>query len=139
MILFTESKANHILGGDLTYSNIGPNQYLFTLTVYRDCSGNLLDPAYTLNYKSASCNLPSSSITVNKVGLPQEVSVTCPSRQYTCNGGGELGIQKQTYTGIITLPQSCNDWVISWDPGASSRRNSTIKNIVDAVNQNFYF
>lgn len=138
MILFTESKANHILGGDLTYSNIGPNQYLFTLTVYRDCSGNLLDPAYTLNYKSASCNLPTSSITVNKVGLPQEVSVTCPSRQNSCNGGGELGIQKQTYTGIITLPQSCNDWVISWDPGASSRRNSTIKNIVDAVNQNFY-
>ena len=138
MFLLPEAKANHILGGDITYTNIGPNQYKFTLTVYRDCSGNLLDIAYSLNYKSSTCGVASSSFIVNKVGAAEEVSILCPSKLSTCNGGGEIGIQKQLYTGIVTLPKSCNDWIISWDPGANSKRNSAITNIADPVNQNFY-
>lgn len=137
MIQF-DVKANHILGGDITYINVGPNQYKFFLTIYRDCSGNELDPVYILNYKSTSCGVASSTFNVTKTGAAEEVSITCPSKQNTCNGGTELGIQKQVYSGTVTLPKTCTDWVISWDPGAGSKRNSAITNIVDPTNQNFY-
>ena len=138
IFLLPKANANHILGGDLTYVNVGPNQYKFTLTVYRDCAGNQLDNAYTLNYKSATCKPTASSFVVSKVGAPEEVSISCPSRPNTCNGGSEIGIQRQVYTGTVTLPSACTDWVISWDPGETSKRNENIKNIKDAVLQNFY-
>ena len=138
MLLVPEAKANHILGGELTYVNVSANTYKFTLTIYRDCSGEILDPIYYLNYKSTLCGVSSTTFPVNQVGNPVEVSIICPSKKSTCNGGGEIGIQKQIYTGTITLPKTCTDWVISWDPGDASKRNSAITNIVNPINQKFY-
>lgn len=36
--LATESKAAHLVGGDLSYECVGPNTYRITLTIYRDCN-----------------------------------------------------------------------------------------------------
>jgi gliding motility-associated-like protein len=37
-----QARASHIQGGQLTYTNVGLNQYVFTLYLYRDCSGSTL-------------------------------------------------------------------------------------------------
>ncbi|WP_417599716.1 T9SS type A sorting domain-containing protein [Owenweeksia hongkongensis] len=36
-IISINSFASHLIGGNITWENIGPNQYIFTLNLYRDC------------------------------------------------------------------------------------------------------
>ena len=54
-LLPTNLFAFHIVGGEITYECLGDNQYLVTLTVYRDChsTGALYDdPAYIYAFRS---------------------------------------------------------------------------------------
>lgn len=108
-----EAKATHAMGVDLTYQCVGPNQYQVTLQFYRDCNG--INAAST---ETVALNSSCGNLTVN---LPQtnlvEVTPSCPGIIGTaCNGGtGTYGIQKFTYSSVVTLPASCSDWVLSWN------------------------
>lgn len=46
------SYATHLMGGQITYECIGPNQYRVTVKLYRDCGGIALENPIRLNYSS---------------------------------------------------------------------------------------
>ena len=44
-----EIRATHVPGGNITYESVGPNSYIFTLTVFEDCSGTISVPQTAQN------------------------------------------------------------------------------------------
>jgi gliding motility-associated-like protein len=120
----SNSKASHITGADMSYKCIGPNQFEFTLTVYRDCEGNPVQPTYKIDYSSLSCNIQ-DNVTVTQVAY-SEISPVCDGSVTVCAGGTQTpAIQKYIYKGVVTLAQ-CTDWVFSW---RDCNRNANIDNI----------
>lgn len=142
------SKASHMAGADLTYQYLDSNRYVFTYTLYRDCSGISVNTTETLNYGSASCGITGLTSTMTQIpGTGNEISLNCPGVSTTCNGGTAPGIQAWSYTDTITLPSGCTDWnfnvtnccrnnaITTLDAGSSANQyieaylnNSTVNN-----------
>lgn len=125
-----EAHATHFAGADITYTCVGPNQYLVTLTLYRDCDGVSMSATEFININSASCgltNLPAIQVPRDTF---YEVSQLCPSviGQSSCNGGNLPGIEVHVYSTIVTFPQACTDWVVSW---SSCCRNNAITTLTN--------
>jgi|GEM_PF-1336624 len=127
------ANASHYSGGELTFSYTGPNQYLVTFTVYRDCNGVSVGPTQIVNYSSAACGV-NASIILN-LQSTTEVTPLCPTEPSACGGGGSLGIQLLVFQGTLTLPPGCTDWVLSTE---SCCRNSAITNLTSPGNQSIY-
>lgn len=148
-----QAQATHLMGEDLTYRCIGPNQYEVAFTVYRDCNGINTPSSYTVNYGSASCNM-SGTVTLQQNSVV-DITPVCPGIVGTaCNGGtGIYGIEKHTYTGVVTLPASCPDWEFTWtsccrnnaittltNPGGNSMSvSTTLDNTIQTCNNSPYF
>ncbi len=129
------SKATHIVGGDMSYRNVGPNQFEFTLNIYRDCHGIPVQPTYKIDYSTLNCNLQGNFTVTMDPALTREVSAICPGIPTVCSGGPQPGIQQYVYKGIFTLPQACTDWVFSW---RECNRNAAITTIVNPDAQCIY-
>lgn len=133
--LFSRLYASHVMGADLTYSCIGPNQYRVTLTAYRDCNGITIGGPMTINYSSSQCGV-SSSLTLNQVGTAQDITPACFSTTDACHGGSGIGIEKDVFQGVLTLPAGCgSDWVLSW---SMCCRNAAITTLSNPSNEDFY-
>ncbi|MEM9933007.1 MAG: gliding motility-associated C-terminal domain-containing protein [Bacteroidota bacterium] len=115
LTIFSNSNiyADHVIGADLTYECLGGNEYEFTLTVYRDCSGAFFTDTPELTF-SNSCGFNATRPTVF-VGS-EEISQLCPTEivNSTCNGGALPGVEKYTYT-VRQVLSPCADWTISWN------------------------
>jgi hypothetical protein len=132
-LFYTHTFASHLLGGDLTYECLGPNQYRVFLKVYRDCNGIDVDNSYTVTYSSATCGT-SGSITVTKQSsgiLP----LLCPTAPNACNGNGPYGVEEYIYSGILNLPPGCQagDWILNWN---NCCRNDAITTLNGGSSQN---
>lgn len=128
------AKASHAMGMDLTYECLGANVYEFTLNFYRDCDGITPPTTAIIDINSASCGV-STTLTLNQIGMPVDISPLCSSALSTCVGGINPGAQQYTYTGTFTLPSNCNDWVFSYDICC---RNNDITNLVSPSSQDLY-
>ena len=127
-----DAQASHFAGADITYTCVGPNQYLVTLTLYRDCVGVGMPTSVPIGLNSASCGLNPASQTL-ALDTTYEVSQLCDDQIQcsACNITSPTaqcpvvfpGIEVYVYTGLVTFPQACTDWVISW---SSCCRNSAI-------------
>ncbi|GAA4356229.1 hypothetical protein GCM10023185_19820 [Hymenobacter saemangeumensis] len=113
-----QARASHILGGQLTYVNVGPNQYVVTLYLYRDCSGAGLPGSMTLTVRpSTSCTAtPAPTYPMNPV--PNSISVGtqyCPAQQpmAACTSNASLpNYETEQYrTGTITIAPG--QWTMS--------------------------
>lgn len=135
LILFSSSIfASHEAGGEITYTCVGPNQYAVTLTLYRDCSGISAATTYPLNYRSANCGV-NATISLN-LQSTTDITPLCPSASSLCNGGsGLIGFERSIYTGILTLPIGCTDWILST---SSCCRNGAVTNLASADAQDIY-
>jgi gliding motility-associated-like protein len=128
------AKATHVEGGDITYQCIGGNQYIVTLSLYRDCAGVAAPTSVSLNFKSVSCG-QNFNATLNKIpGTGVEVTPICPTMLSVCSGGTFPGVQEYIYRATVTLPP-CSDWVMSY---SISARNNSIGTIVSPGSQNMY-
>jgi gliding motility-associated-like protein len=108
------TNATHISGADLSYRWVGGNTFEINLTLFRDCSGIAAPNSVTVNYKSSTCG-HNSNVTLNKIaGTGNEITESCSTATTTCNGGTNPGIQKYEYSGTVTLPAQCSDWVFSY-------------------------
>jgi hypothetical protein len=126
--------ASHEAGGEITYTCIGPNQYAITLTLYRDCSGISAATTYPLNYRSNACGV-NANVTLNWQSTT-DITPLCPSANSACNGGGgSIGFERLIYTGILTLPSGCNDWILST---SSCCRNGAVTNLNSPDSQDIY-
>ncbi|MBL4754620.1 MAG: SprB repeat-containing protein, partial [Flavobacteriales bacterium] len=130
---FQKATASHSMGVDLTYICLGNNEFVFTISFYRDCSGISAPASANLNLASASCG---QNFTVN---LPQissmEISALCPTALSTCQGGAQPGAEQYIYSDTITLPAQCTDWIFSW---SHCCRNPLITNLTSPSSQNIY-
>src|SRR5688572_18151191 len=132
----TNSYGSHAVGADVTYTYVGPNQYLITVRFYRDCEGITAPPSVNLSYFS-SCP-GSGSITLNQVpGSGQEIppSPCLPPVTTACSGGSGYGVQEYIYQGLVTLAGPCFDWTFAF---TECCRNAQITTIVDPDLYNIY-
>ncbi|MFL5730181.1 MAG: hypothetical protein ACJ75J_11905, partial [Cytophagaceae bacterium] len=136
-----QTKADHILGSDLSYKYLGANKYEFTLTYYGNCGSThfqnlVITNSIQLSYSSLSCNI-NGSFNITKVGSGVELSPICPGLPTKCDplhfNDGQPGIKKFSWTGTITLPP-CSDWVISRKEAFRDDAVTTY----DPLNQNIF-
>lgn len=95
--------ANHLVGGEITYTCVGDNQYLVTLKIYRDCfsTGAAFDPNPTMTIFQGGSqyqNLSWQGFTVSTIPIVG----TGPCFVDPPNLCVEVG----TYERVITLPPS---------------------------------
>lgn len=130
-LLFTNAKATHLMGGDITYLNLGNDSFEITVTIYRDCNGiaisnsllevktDLASATYTLQLKSVK----------DITGL--NPNCTQKSR---CSGSYQYGIEEHIYKVNIKLFASLScKYTFSWQQCC---RNSNIT--TGAANELFY-
>ncbi|MFN8276819.1 MAG: gliding motility-associated C-terminal domain-containing protein [Chitinophagales bacterium] len=162
-LLFTltfsqNARASHAMGADIQYRYVGVNgagqqQYLVTVTFYRNCSGIAAPTAAGVNGDFSITNTcgfgnPTFNFTqvtndtcpdlnnfyptiIQTSGLNGcKVSQLCPAfqSQSTCATppGTYPGVERYEYTALITLPGSCSQWKFSF---AENARNSPLSNI----------
>ena len=126
--------ASHIMGVDITYTCLSSDTYVFTLTVYRDCSGISPPTSYNLDFSSVSCG-ENFSVNLPQIGSEIDVSAVCPTATTTCAGGTLPGTEAWTYQAQITLPDTCSDWIASWN---SCCRNPAITNLDNPGSRDTY-
>ncbi|MCC6601164.1 MAG: gliding motility-associated C-terminal domain-containing protein [Crocinitomicaceae bacterium] len=112
-------KANHVLGGNITWQCTGGNQYTITFTMYKDCFGATaaLPTESVFFFPSAGCSsIP--FIADLTLGSATEISDLCATElpNSSCNGGLTPGTHKVVYTGTVTLDPTC-DWTAIWNSG----------------------
>ncbi|MEY3343404.1 MAG: hypothetical protein RL090_1088 [Bacteroidota bacterium] len=132
----TESRASHAVAADITYTYVGPNQFLLTLRLYRDCFGIPAPPSASISYTS-SC-FPGGNITLQPLpgtGQPIPNSPCVPAVITTCNGGSGYGIQEWIYQGVVTLPGPCVDWRFAYNLCC---RNDQINTLINPASFNLY-
>lgn len=130
----TQVKASHFMGGDIYYECTGPNTYLVTFKLYRDCNGISPSSSYSLNINSPTCG-SASSVTLSLVGSPAEITPLCPSQPSACSGSGTYGVQEWIYQGTVSGLSSCTDWVLSW---AGCCRNNAITTLSNPGSDELY-
>lgn len=108
-----KAQAVHMLGGEISYEYIQQNEYRVNFIMYRDCYGINFPNQVIINISSVSCGLTAPNATL-MLDTFYDVSLNCESLVNDCNGGTTPGIQKYIYTGVITLPQACTDWILSY-------------------------
>ncbi|MEY3397901.1 MAG: hypothetical protein RL220_495, partial [Bacteroidota bacterium] len=113
-----QTRANHVLGGNITWECLGGNQYAVTLTIYKDCFGSTPAPAEeTVFIFPSGCTGVPFSLDM-AFASETEISDLCASEliNSSCNGGLIPGTQEVVYTEIVTLDPSCV-WNIQWFSG----------------------
>lgn len=109
-------KATHLAGSDITYTCLGGNNYRIDLTFYRDCLGSPAPLGVGIEFRSASCNQYFTDTLLRVTGTGGEITYPCPTVVTSCEDSNSVipGIQQYSFSGIVTLPMQCSDWVISW-------------------------
>ncbi len=125
-----ESKATHLVGGEIYYEHLGNNDYLISVVVYRDCgpsnvNGTGFDPNAAIGIFDPITNdlLESFSIPLDfgdVEQLPVELENPCfvPPP--------DLCVDKATYTTVWTLPPSPEGYLIVYQRCC---RNPSINNL----------
>src|SRR5688572_8778813 len=112
--------AGHLLGTDINYAYVGPNQYLVNVRWFRDCQGLPAPQQLSVCYRSANAGV-SGTMNLSYVppGMPPYSPYLPPFPYWppmvtTCNGGPAIGIEENYYQGLITLPSAQSDWIVSY-------------------------
>lgn len=141
LLVWQNSFASHVMGGEIRYKNLGGNSYQFELIFYRDCNGADVNP---VSEQLKVWNHPSlNSITVNFISR-QDISPTCSPvtgspGPLLCgsgsNGGNGLGaVEKVLYrSGSITLTGTppANGWIFTYE---NFSRSNTVSNLLNPAN-----
>ena len=126
LLVARPAEASHAVGGDLTYRSLGNNQYLVSLTFFRDCSGITASTTFPLTCRNGgTCNSPATvTATMTPVGIPVVSSPYCPLIQATvnCNLTGPSAANNPTsyvllqYQATVTLSPGL--WTLSTEESA---------------------
>ncbi|MBX7094606.1 MAG: gliding motility-associated C-terminal domain-containing protein [Flavobacteriales bacterium] len=129
------ASASHVPGGNITYECVGPNQYAITLTLFEDCGTAFESNGNQTITITNDCGITGlTSLTLTNTIFQQEVSQLCPAQigQSECNGGTLPGVWMHQWTGIVTLPDTCDSWTFAY---SSCCRNTSI----NSPNQDSYY
>jgi hypothetical protein len=146
LLLHLPALASHELGANLSYTYVGPNQYLVTLKYFRDCFGISAPPNLKICYQSTSCAVSDSLVlnqNINVINIPPNPYI--PPQISSCNGGSGFGVELYFYQGLLTLPGNCTDWVISYTSTSFLLTNekmvvkTNIYNLNNTINHSLFF
>lgn len=136
-LISMKSYGSHAVGADVTYTYIGPNQYLVTVRFYRDCGGIPAPTQHQLDFTGCAGTY-NGSVTLNlAAGSGNQIppSPCLPPVTTTCNGGTGYGVEEYIYQGIVTLNGPCADWTFSF---SECCRNALITTITNPDSYNIY-
>jgi gliding motility-associated-like protein len=123
-LIFSETRANHVLGGNLTWECLGGDQYQITYTQYRDCFA--ATPALSVENVFFFPNGCGSLPFIQDLNFVSELEISdlCPTElanssceSYFANapiGGIFPGVTQVVYSAVVTLPAGCT-WKIVWN------------------------
>lgn len=103
------ASADHILGGNISYECVGGDDYLITLTVYRDCFFSTAAlPEENIFFFPSGCGELAFSSPLQLQSVT-EISQLCPSElpNSSCSGGFNPGTQRVIYQNTLTLAAGC--------------------------------
>jgi uncharacterized repeat protein (TIGR01451 family) len=125
------SSASHVVGMNITYRyDSTGNDYIFRLTMYRDCSG--ITAPLSVSVLFASSCAASFSVLLPLIDSGQVSVNSCAGFGPTsCQGGVLFGYQEYVYEGPVSVAP-CADWIVS---STICCRNAAITNV---VNPDFY-
>ena len=110
--------ASHVNGGYINYECIGNNEYLVTLTISEDCASSFYSPTSEEIQVTNTCGIPfNQSVILSNISYQEEVSQIC-YRDFplsSCNGGIFESFYIHKWSGIITLPDTCENWIFSFN------------------------
>lgn len=112
------AKANHVLGGNISYECLGGDTYGITLTIYKDCFGST---AAAVNENIFFVPTTGACLAFSAPAAFQsevETSPLCPAElmNSSCNGGIIPGTMELTYYVEVYLDPACT-WELSWGSG----------------------
>lgn len=114
LLFFSDLSAQNALGGHISWTHLGANQYEITLVRYIDCFGyGTIPPAEDIFIVPQGCAI----VNIENPSLPltsdSEVSELCPTElvNSSCSGGLNPGVRRLEYSGTVTLDPTC-DWKI---------------------------
>ena len=131
--------AAHIIGGDMTYTCVGNNEYIFTMTVYRDCdsqtlfdseSGGTFETIGTVTIFDGLSNIHS----IVDLDAPIVESISTMDEEHPCPENLNICIEKGTYTFTAFLPMDINGYDISYQRCC---RTASVNNISDPQSTGF--
>lgn len=119
LLASTNTLASHNAGGSLTYHYSGtPNNYIVTYKFYRDCSGIPAPSQINICYSTATCSLSGTFMLypVAGTGIPITLGPCIGTNgPTTCQGGSAIGIEEWIFSGSVTLPAACVDWIFEYE------------------------
>lgn len=132
LFLSFQSKATHIVGGEINYRCLGNDQYELTMTVFRDCFNgipNFDDPAH-IGIFDINNNLVSSIAMQGVLDIPYVYDDTIdPELLNPCLVvPPNVCVDVTTYSAIVTLPFLAGGYNIVYQRCC---RNMTIQNIIN--------
>jgi gliding motility-associated-like protein len=126
---YSDVKATHIVGGDITYKHVGGNFYEIVLTLRRDCEeGNFaFDRQASLGLFDAKTN-----VLINDFRLDFMASDTVGNTIVANCGfvGGSVCVQRTSYRKIINLEPREGGYIIAYQRCC---RNGTLFNVIDPL------
>lgn len=124
-ILQTNLKASHIIGGDISYQCLGSNQFLVTMTVFRDCGPGNAGLGNTLTIQAVNQNTGTSTnwqlTRISNTQIPFANAGICAQ--------ANLCVEEHIYQGTITLPNNTNGYDLQYN---TCCRNSGVVNIANS-------
>jgi hypothetical protein len=115
LLLNHQARADHLFGGDISFTCLGNNQYHISVNFYRDCIAAPPPDSITLNINN-SCGAIQSTAMLYPVGGQIPLTTNCSNT--TCTGNGlNPGVDKTEFTATITLTGTCSQWILSANPG----------------------
>jgi len=123
-------QANHIIGGELTYSSTDFTEYDFTMIVYRDCG------AGGANFDSFNGNSIIGTVTIFRDGVVRETinlsvpvisSIDINDSAHPCPENLGICVERGVYDFSVTLTSTNATYTISYQRCC---RNPTITNII---------
>ena len=100
------TNATHVAGAEMTFICVGSNGYRINYTLFRDCDGILPEDSIELII-SNDCGLSIQNYQLILTQPPVEIPLICSNSTSRCAGGFYKGIEKYTYSAIITLTGPC--------------------------------
>lgn len=130
------SKANHIVGMDLSYAWVSGNTYRITLVAYGDCgvaTPDLSVASPLICIYNGTTSVGNINLTIVPPTSGTEITPVCPASigSTTCSGGTIPGVKRYVYSGTYTLPTTSRNWRFIFNgnmSGSSAGRASTVTN-----------
>lgn len=124
------SFATHVVGGNIEVKQINSNQFVITVSVFRDCNGSS-NPGGGIKIYDQSNNQVIVNATLPQIHTPYEVQLGDDC--YTPNG---LCVEQWTFQDTLSLNDNANGYYVVW---GDCCRNNGITNLTNPSSEGSLF